>query len=79
MYVGNKIPWNAGTIFHAAKPPRAVYCPRAISMKNTGIPPHTKQIRYGTKNAPSNDQTKLKLHSSDSAIFSRHQHESVQS
>ena len=49
-----QIPWNSGQIIQAPIPPFVMNCPRATSMKKSGIPPMMTQIKYGIKNAPEN-------------------------
>ncbi len=54
--VGNSsredLPFMSGHIPQHPMPPLLMNWPSAISRKKTGTPPHTRQMKYGTKNAP---------------------------
>lgn len=44
-----------GINFHTPSPPTDVYCPNAVSNRNSGIPANTRVVKYGMRKAPKNN------------------------
>lgn len=53
-----------GINFHTPNPPTDVYCPNAVSSRNSGIPAKTRVVKYGMRKAPKTNviQRFLDLH-----------------
>ena len=57
------IPLNIGHSFsHTASGLRREYCPRTSSKKNRGIPHSPRNVIYGIRKAPENNQYKNHQH-----------------